>query len=51
MIRGGRSVADGRVVLYTIQWRQHGPITAWLAGTEIARPTKSPSADEVDGQR
>lgn len=51
LIRSGRSVADGRVVLYTIQWRQHGPITAWLAGTEIARPTKSPSADEVDGQR
>jgi DNA-binding transcriptional ArsR family regulator len=43
LIRSGRSVADGRVVLYSIEGRQHGRITAWLAGTEIARPTTPPS--------
>jgi DNA-binding transcriptional ArsR family regulator len=39
LVRSTRRVGDGRVVLYTIERRQHGPITAWLAGTEIARPT------------
>ena len=42
LIRSARSVADGRVVLYSIERRQHGPITAWLAGTEIVRPTTRP---------
>ena len=37
-----RSLADGRVVLYSLDRRQHGPITAWLAGTEIALPTNRP---------
>jgi DNA-binding MarR family transcriptional regulator len=27
---------DGRAVLYTIDPRRHGAITAWLAGTEVA---------------
>jgi DNA-binding transcriptional ArsR family regulator len=26
---------DGRAVLYTINARRHGAITAWLAGTEV----------------
>ena len=26
---------DGRGVLYTINPRRHGAITAWLAGTEV----------------
>ena len=26
---------DGRAVLYTINPRRHGAITAWLAGTEV----------------
>lgn len=26
---------DGRGVLYTINHRRHGAITAWLAGTEV----------------
>jgi Predicted transcriptional regulators len=39
LVRSSRSMADGRVVLYSIERRQHGRITAWLAGTEIARPT------------
>jgi DNA-binding transcriptional ArsR family regulator len=43
LIRSGRSMADGRVILFTLEWREHGRITAWLAGTEIARPTTPPS--------
>jgi DNA-binding transcriptional ArsR family regulator len=42
LIRPTRSLADGRVVLYCIECRQHGQITAWLAGTEIVRPTTPP---------
>jgi DNA-binding transcriptional ArsR family regulator len=45
LIRGGRFVGDGRVVLYIIDQRQHGRITAWLAGTEIARPTRPAGPD------
>jgi predicted transcriptional regulator len=37
-----RSLADGRIVLYRIEAQNHGAITAWLAGTEIARPTRRP---------
>jgi len=32
------SLVDRRAVLYVIAQRQHGPITAWLAGTEVGRP-------------
>ena len=39
LVRSGRSLADGRVVLFSIDPRQRGPIMVWLAGTEIARPT------------
>jgi DNA-binding transcriptional ArsR family regulator len=42
LIRSVRSLADGRVVLYCIERRRHGQITAWLAGTEIVRPTTPP---------
>ncbi|HEX2754810.1 MAG TPA: winged helix-turn-helix domain-containing protein [Candidatus Limnocylindrales bacterium] len=28
---------DGRGILYTINPRRHGAITAWLAGTEVGR--------------
>jgi DNA-binding transcriptional ArsR family regulator len=35
-----RSLVDGRVVLYRLQPRQHGPITAWLAGTGVGRPIR-----------
>jgi hypothetical protein len=30
-----RLVGDGRGVLYTINVRRHGAITAWLAGTDV----------------
>jgi DNA-binding MarR family transcriptional regulator len=39
LIRSSRSVADGRVVLFSLEQGQHGRILAWLAGTELARPT------------
>jgi DNA-binding transcriptional ArsR family regulator len=39
LIRSSRSPIDGRTILFSIEQRQHGRITAWLAGTEIARPT------------
>lgn len=39
LIRATRFMGDRRSVLYGIEPRSHGAITAWLAGTEIARPT------------
>jgi len=42
LIGSVRSLADGRVVLYRVDPRQHGSITAWLAGTEIARRVTRP---------
>jgi DNA-binding MarR family transcriptional regulator len=38
LVRWSRSHADRRVLLFSIEPRAHGQITAWLAGTEIARP-------------
>jgi DNA-binding transcriptional ArsR family regulator len=38
LVRAGRSITDGRARLYRIEPLAHGPITAWLAGTEIGRP-------------
>jgi predicted transcriptional regulator len=35
LIVGHRVPGDGRAVLYTINARRHGAITAWLAGTEV----------------
>ncbi len=32
-----RSLLDGRVLLYRIDPLASGPITAWLAGTDVAR--------------
>ena len=32
-------MADRRALLFTIDSRVHGQITAWLAGTEVGRPT------------
>ena len=42
LVRSVPSLADGRVVLYCIERRLHGPITARLADTEIDRPTNRP---------
>jgi DNA-binding transcriptional ArsR family regulator len=38
LVRDSRSLLDGRVRLYRLDPAAHGRITAWLAGTEIARP-------------
>lgn len=35
LIVGHRLPRDGRAVLYAINPRRHGAITAWLAGTEV----------------
>lgn len=39
LVKSMRSYADGRAVLFAIDPRAHGPITAWLAGVELAHPT------------
>jgi predicted transcriptional regulator len=46
LIRASRFMSDRRAVLFAIDSRMHGPITAWLAGTEIALPTDR-SADNA----
>jgi DNA-binding transcriptional ArsR family regulator len=38
LVRTDRSRLDGRVVLYRLEPRNHGPITAWLAGIGVGRP-------------
>jgi predicted transcriptional regulator len=38
LIRATRSYIDGRAIIYMIHPRSHGPITAWLAGTQVTRP-------------
>lgn len=45
LVRSTRSMADRRGILFTIDWRSHGQITAWLAGTEIGRPSTRTNAD------
>lgn len=37
LVHARRSTLDGRVVIYHVEPRAHGPITAWLAGTEVGR--------------
>ena len=41
LIRTMPSYVDRRAILYGIDPRSHGRITAWLAGTEIGRPVKN----------
>lgn len=38
LVSARRSTLDGRVVIYSVEPRAQGPITAWLAGTEVGRP-------------
>ena len=38
LISAALSVVDRRAVIYRIAPREHGPITAWLAGTAVGRP-------------
>ncbi len=39
LVRGHALPGDRRAVLYTIDPRRHGAITAWLAGTGVGLPT------------
>src|SRR5438445_8225914 len=39
LVVGHRSLSDGRERAYTINHWRHGAITAWLAGTEVGRPS------------
>jgi DNA-binding transcriptional ArsR family regulator len=39
LVQSGRSMADRRAILFALEPRRHGVITAWLAGTEVGRPT------------
>ena len=36
---------DRRARMFAINPKAHGPITAWLAGTEIGRPAIAPTID------
>jgi len=47
LVRSNRSMLDGRAILFVIDPRNHGTITAWLAGTEIGRPTTRSDTDEA----
>jgi len=38
LVVGRRLQIDGRGILYTVNPRRHGQITAWLAGTDVGRP-------------
>ena len=39
LIERYRSFVDRRALIYRIPRDRHGVITAWLAGTEVGRPT------------
>jgi DNA-binding transcriptional ArsR family regulator len=42
LVRATGFMSDRRSILYAIEPRAHGQITAWLAGTELVRPTDGP---------
>jgi predicted transcriptional regulator len=46
LIWSAPSIVDRRALLYSIQPRQRGPITAWLAGTDVGRPIALAIDDE-----
>lgn len=46
LVQVHRSLLDGRVLLYCIDPRTHGPITAWLAGTDVGRRVAMTMDDE-----
>lgn len=49
LLRESRFLADRRGVLFAIDPRMHGRITAWLAGTEIVRPTTAEGGSTAQG--
>jgi DNA-binding transcriptional ArsR family regulator len=48
LIRAARSLLDGRRIVFTMDPRNHGRVTAWLAGTEIGRRVTPTFADGPD---
>jgi DNA-binding MarR family transcriptional regulator len=46
LIRSSRAMTDRRGVVFTMDPRSHGQITAWLAGTDIGRRLKPRVADD-----
>jgi DNA-binding transcriptional ArsR family regulator len=44
LVIGRRDPIDRRQRFYSVNARRVGAILAWLAGTEIARPSRDPSA-------
>ena len=53
LVRSSRSMADRRAILFSIDPRNHGPITAWLVGTGIGGPGLAcePGGQRHDGRR
>lgn len=49
LVRRLRFRVDGRSTLYDIEPRSLGPITAWLAGTDVGRPVRPRFDDERSG--
>ena len=45
LIVAHRMPSDGRERTYTINHWRHGAITAWLAGTEVGRPSDGATGD------
>jgi len=48
LIRATRSILDRRGIVFAIDPRSHGHITAWLAGTDVGRRLKLTMADAPD---
>jgi DNA-binding MarR family transcriptional regulator len=48
LIRATRSMLDRRGIVFVIDPRSHGHITAWLAGTDIGRRLKPTFDDGPD---
>lgn len=48
LIRASRTMTDRRGVVYTMDQRSHGRITAWLAGTDIGRRLAEREVDPPD---
>jgi DNA-binding transcriptional ArsR family regulator len=46
LVVAAQSMADRRAILYRLDPKAHGPITAWLAGTGVARPIRLSVEDD-----
>jgi len=47
LIRATRAMTDRRGIVFTVDPRNHGRITAWLAGTDIGLRLKAPFSGEL----